>query len=166
MENISVIEHEDLVYNVLCELCTTYIEEYGYTDEKEINCGDCEVFADEFISIMEEKHSSIKIVKMSTNDFTSDELIVNETLFDKAKLEKYFGHEFNDVLVNLMIKSNPGYHVWLYIDGKHYDSECVEGVDNPFKLPFFERSFCMYTDTDLYYCFETAFEILEAMAGK
>lgn len=30
-------------------------------------------------------------------------------------------------------------HVWVYLDGKHYDSEAPEGVDNFFELPFFRR---------------------------
>ena len=32
----------------------------------------------------------------------------------------------------------PG-HVWVYLDGKHYDSECPEGVDTPLELPIFAR---------------------------
>ena len=49
-----------------------------------------------------------------------------------------------------MNKSKTRYHVWLYIDGKHYDSECVDVVNNLFKLPFFERSFSMYANIKLY----------------
>jgi hypothetical protein len=32
-----------------------------------------------------------------------------------------------------------GTHVWLCLDGRHYDAEAPEGVDNPFDLPFFQR---------------------------
>lgn len=31
-------------------------------------------------------------------------------------------------------------HVWIYYNGKHYDSECVNGVKNWKDLPFFKRS--------------------------
>jgi hypothetical protein len=30
-------------------------------------------------------------------------------------------------------------HVWLVSDGRHYDAECVEGVDDYHDLPFFQR---------------------------
>ena len=49
-----------------------------------------------------------------------------------------------------MNKSKTRYHVWLRVDYKYYDSECVDGVNNLFKLPFFERSFSMYADIKLY----------------
>lgn len=47
--------------------------------EKEMYCGDCELFADDFMKIMKEKCSSIEISKMSTNDFTTNELITKST---------------------------------------------------------------------------------------
>ena len=30
-------------------------------------------------------------------------------------------------------------HIWLYFNDKHYDAECVEGVDSWDQLPFFIR---------------------------
>jgi hypothetical protein len=30
-------------------------------------------------------------------------------------------------------------HVWLSVDGRHYDAECIEGVDDYTELPFFQR---------------------------
>lgn len=30
-------------------------------------------------------------------------------------------------------------HAWIYHDGRHYDAECVEGVEDHRDLPFFER---------------------------
>lgn len=32
-----------------------------------------------------------------------------------------------------------GTHEWLVLDGRHYDAEAPDGVDNPFDLPFFQR---------------------------
>jgi hypothetical protein len=32
-----------------------------------------------------------------------------------------------------------GTHVWMVLDGRHYDCECPDGVENPFELPFFQR---------------------------
>ena len=31
-------------------------------------------------------------------------------------------------------------HTWLVCDGRHYDAECPEGVDDYRDLPFFERN--------------------------
>lgn len=31
-------------------------------------------------------------------------------------------------------------HVWIEYRGKHYDAECLEGVDNFLDLPIFQRS--------------------------
>lgn len=132
---------DDLVCDTLSDLCYKYVEEYGFEDEEDINSGSCELFADEFIELMYEKDKTINVVKMSTCDFTSNELLNNGTLFSKEKIENYFGYKFSDELIEKMIKANPGYHVWLYINNKYYDSECTEGVASPFNLPFFERSF-------------------------
>jgi hypothetical protein len=33
-----------------------------------------------------------------------------------------------------------GTHVWLTWEGRHYDSECLQGVTNFLELPFFERA--------------------------
>ncbi len=33
---------------------------------------------------------------------------------------------------------SPG-HAWITFDGRHYDAECLEGVNNANDLPFFKR---------------------------
>ena len=35
--------------------------------------------------------------------------------------------------------SLPG-HVWILFEGKHYDAECIDGVDNFLELPIFQRA--------------------------
>lgn len=137
----TIKEKDMLVENLLADLCYKYIEEYGYESERDINCGDCEIFADEFIDILYERNISVEVEKQSTCIFTSNSLLNQETLFDKSKLEAFLNLKINDKLIEVLSESNPGYHVWLCIDGKYYDSECIEGVDNPFYLPFFDRSF-------------------------
>jgi hypothetical protein len=32
-----------------------------------------------------------------------------------------------------------GTHVWMLYEGKHFDCECPDGVENPFELPLFQR---------------------------
>lgn len=131
----------NLISDAICDLSYKYIEDYQYEDEREINSGDCELFANDLINLINKKDSSIDIKKMSTCDFTKNEILEFECLFDKEKLESFFGFTFSDELINIMSENNPGYHVWVYAEGKFYDCESVDGVDNPFELEFFERSF-------------------------
>jgi hypothetical protein len=34
---------------------------------------------------------------------------------------------------------SPGTHIWLFLDGRHYDAEAPEGVGSFYELPFFQR---------------------------
>lgn len=46
----------------------------------------------------------------------------------------------DDVDVRIVEDGGRGYaHTWLVHDGRHYDAECVEGVDDYRDLPFFQR---------------------------
>ncbi|WP_455233046.1 hypothetical protein [Geopseudomonas aromaticivorans] len=33
-----------------------------------------------------------------------------------------------------------GHHVWVFHEGRHYDAECPDGVENLFDLPIFRRT--------------------------
>lgn len=44
-----------------------------------------------------------------------------------------------DVAVNL--RHGRGEHVWTYFEGRHYDSEAPEGVEDWLELPFFKRNY-------------------------
>lgn len=37
-------------------------------------------------------------------------------------------------------EDHPGGHCWLYLDGKHYDSESLQGVDDWKDLPIIKRN--------------------------
>lgn len=150
MINNELERKRDLISDSICDLSYKYIEEYDYEDERDINSGDCELFADELIELISEKNNSINIRKMSTCDFTTNEVLDSECIFDKEKLESFFGFDFSDELVKFMSDSNPGYHVWIFAEGKHYDCESVDGVDNPFELEFFERSLAWGLAKDIY----------------
>lgn len=156
-------EKELLIEDLLSDLCYKYIDEYGYESERDINCGDCEIFADEFIDILCEKDSSIEVKKQSTCLFTKNSLLSQETLFDKDKLEKYFNFKINDTFVEKITDANPGFHVWVCIGDKYYDSECVEGVENPFYLPFFDR--CFAYKSSLLNNYEYSFDQLREDCG-
>lgn len=150
MINNELERKRNLISDTICDLSYKYIKEYDYEDEKDINSGDCELFADELIDLIVEKDNTINIKKMSTCDFTKNEIIDSECIFDKEKLESFFGINFPDELIEFMSDSNPGYHAWIFAEGKYYDCESVDGVDNPFELEFFERCFSWGLTKDVY----------------
>ena len=46
----------------------------------------------------------------------------------------------DDVDVHVLEDGARGYaHTWLWADGRHYDAECVDGVEDYHELPFFRR---------------------------
>jgi hypothetical protein len=56
---------------------------------------------------------------------------VAETVVERASDERD---------VRVLQDGGSGYaHAWVAADGKHYDAECVEGVDDYRNLPFFRR---------------------------
>jgi hypothetical protein len=63
-----------------------------------------------------------------------------------------------DMIINHWPKVNPtnnlswgdikciefGYHEWIYFDGKHFDAEYPEGVENFFDLPIYQKYIMRY----------------------
>lgn len=46
----------------------------------------------------------------------------------------------DDPEVHILEDGGRGFvHTWLYYDGRHYDAECIEGVEDYHDLPFFQR---------------------------
>lgn len=39
------------------------------------------------------------------------------------------------------MESEPPDHIWIYYNGKHYDAESPEGVENPWDLPIFKDEY-------------------------
>jgi hypothetical protein len=106
-----------------------YKENDGITPE-EINTGECMNYAECLSHDLDEHH-------------IAHEILSDGLFFDP------FGDEDPELLANPQdYGSTPTYdymtvglpsHYWLYINGKHYDSECIEGVDNFFHLPTIEK---------------------------
>ncbi len=56
---------------------------------------------------------------------------VAETVADRVR---------DDCDVRILVDGGHGYaHTWLACDGRHYDVECPEGVEDYRELPFFRR---------------------------
>lgn len=46
----------------------------------------------------------------------------------------------DDDAIDIVEDGGKGYvHTWIHCDGRHYDAECIEGVEDYHQLPFFQR---------------------------
>ena len=66
-----------------------------------------------------------------------DVIETNYGVWSKNLLD-YWGYPPN---VNLNLVDDEINHVWLFYNGKHYDAEVPEGVDNWFEIPLIKRLF-------------------------
>lgn len=100
----------------------------------DINTGDCFVFAERLEGILKENgYSDLEVLTtdlfydLATEYAKEDEEIwYNEEDYSSFKPE---GFEW--------VKN--GYHGWIYVNGKHYDAEEINGVKNFYDLPIFKR---------------------------
>jgi hypothetical protein len=69
-----------------------------------------------------------------------DVIETNYGVWSKNLLD-YWGYPPN---VNLNLVDDEINHVWLFYNGKHYDAEVPEGVDNWFEIPLIKRLFNRY----------------------
>lgn len=93
----------------------------------EINNGLCEEFAMEVIESMGGYQKDL--FELTSDNFTDDN--------DEFKPE--YLADYGDIDNPDPSEIDMGSHVWIYYNGKHYDAECVEGVENLFDLPFYKR---------------------------
>lgn len=117
---------------------TLYVSEGQVPDFQTINCGLCPAFAEEVES---EYGGTVEILSndmfmLKVDDGWNGD---GHDTWDADILNHYHSlptHGLEAVDLEHFILD---YHVWLYADGRHYDAECPEGVENFFDLPFFER---------------------------
>jgi hypothetical protein len=65
---------------------------------------------------------------------------INDTHYCRYVAETVAERVGDEYDVEILEDGARGYaHVWLSVDGRHYDAECVEGVDDYRDLPFFQR---------------------------
>lgn len=124
--------------SVLIKIRNKYQMKYNKTPQQ-LNSGDCEDIA--------------YVVIESLGGQTHMTFIMDDGWFwdiDTVSKYKTASHEYWNVK-NLKKYGEPpfGYdkldrldlngHVWVYSNGKHYDVECIEGVDNFWNLPIYIR---------------------------
>jgi hypothetical protein len=105
-----------------------------------IGSGLCENFLHDVLDVWSGEGWPIREGEGFTSVWT-DELLSGSAKQDRQLIEKYWGglpEGFSDELLEFLGVNEPN-HVWLYIDGKHYDAEAPEGVTTFVELPFFQR---------------------------
>jgi len=108
--------------NKISEIITNLIEkwrkEIGSTC-KDINHGNCTEFANDLSD--ELKKIGIEHKVLYVGDFDDESDVLKYTKKMPPNLSWFYNT----------------YHSWIYVDGKHYDAEAPEGVDDMFDLPSF-----------------------------
>lgn len=123
---------------LISEIGNKYSKENNKTLQQ-LNNGDCEDIAHDLI----EKIGGETINTFIIDDgwfWDSDEISEYKTqggdYWNVDNLIKYGNPPFDwKYLERLDLKG----HVWIYSDGKHYDVETVNGVDNFWELPIYQR---------------------------
>lgn len=113
------------------DLKNEYLEQYGI-DACDINKGECFNFAETL-----EK-------KLSKNGYTVEILTTDlffDTATDYAKEDDdeifYNPLEYGSIKPNNFKMPKNSYHGWVYVNGKHYDSDTPYGVTNFYHLSIF-----------------------------
>jgi hypothetical protein len=127
----------------LTQLIIKVREEFVDTNNcsiEQINQGLCVDFLDEI-----EDRFNGRFDTLTTSQFViSDDRIEKELKSDEVLKYgdigwyKYMLDEYGYPDVELM-DTEPPKHIWIYYNGKHYDAEEPNGVDNPWDLPIFEE---------------------------
>jgi hypothetical protein len=100
----------------------------------DINTGDCFVFAESLEGVL--RMNGFKDVEVLTTDLFYD----LATEYAKEDEEIWYKEEnYNSFKPKGFQWVKNGYHGWVYVNGKHYDAEEVNGVTNFYDLPIFKR---------------------------
>ena len=122
------------ISDTIIELKNTYLNEYSI-ESCDINKGECLNFADELTDNLTKK--GYKNIEILTTDLFFD--IATEYAKQDEDEIFYNSLDYNSFKPdNINIPKNT-YHAWIYVNGKHYDSDCLEGVLNFYDLPFFNN---------------------------
>lgn len=120
-------------------LVNKYKEDDTAKSGYDINNGLCEEFANEIVKSI--GSDRICVVELYNFMIGEDGDIYGNDIFDVDMMEKYWADTVptKDLTWEEISKIPFGYHVWISYDGRHYDAECPEGVDNFFELPLFKK---------------------------
>jgi hypothetical protein len=137
-------EKNKTLSNNLTEVIKTVRDEFikgkikSYSD---INSGHCVDFIDEVQDRFSDKFETLTSSMFTPRDNQkeylistyNDEMIQHGDIeWSKNMLDRY-GYPDEDLM-----EDEPPAHIWIYYNGKHYDAEEPDGVENPWDLPIFE----------------------------
>ena len=124
--------------NIISKIGERYSKEHNKSPQQ-LNSGDCEDIAYDVIEQIGGETPNTFIVDDGWF-WDVDEISNYKTLsgeyWNVNNLKKYGNPYFGyDKLDKLDLNG----HVWIYSDGKHYDVETINGVDNFWYLPIYQR---------------------------
>lgn len=125
--------------DLLTAAISEYMKEHGFSTAQSINGGGCEDFMMAMLDKFGEQFPDLQ--EQCTEIF-----LVDDDGLDYTYMIEHCGMVLPDTLSRELLDSVylPG-HVWLCLDGLHYDSECPEGVSLFLDLPIFKRAIARKT---------------------
>jgi hypothetical protein len=128
----------NVLQNSLKIIGDKYSKEHNKTPQ-ELNSGDCEDIAYDVIENIGGETSNTYIIDDGwfwNIDIKSKYETESGEYWNVKNLKKYGEPPFGyDKLNKLDLKG----HVWIFSNGKHYDIETLQGVDNFWYLPIYQR---------------------------
>lgn len=123
---------DNSITNHINQLKKEYLDKYGI-DACDINKSECHNFAEALENILTKNgYKNIEIL-------TTDLFIDTATEFSKDDEDEIFYNplDYGSVKPNNFKWLKNGYHAWVYVNNKHYDSDAPDGVSNFYDLPIF-----------------------------
>ena len=131
----------DTLTALLASIRDAMIEEGGGCSAADLNAGRCEDFAGR-TERLAANIEAIGFGNLMNHDTSRNECCFDATGFDPAILAHFPHWQPPGMSWDALFPHvHDGVHIWAYSPetGKVYDAECIEGTDNIFDLPFFQR---------------------------
>lgn len=132
---------QEKVQTTIEKLRDEYISSGEAESEYQINNGLCVNFASDIILRLKSEIPSLQDI-CGENFMRGEDGDESENdVWDQALLSEHWPKisPTNGLTWADMDQIGFGFHVWVSCEGRHYDAECPEGVDNFFNLPLFRR---------------------------
>ena len=124
--------------NIIIKIGEKYSKEHNKTPQQ-LNSGDCEDIAYDVIELIGGETSNTYIIDDGwfwNIDIKSKYKTASNEYWNVKNFKKYGEPPFEYDNLN---KLDLNGHVWIFSNGKHYDVETIQGVDNFWDLPIYQR---------------------------
>lgn len=118
---------------------------------KQINDGYCMNFAEDVVNKIGFENSNggfHRVYSEYLYDYDNLGFYDGEQIFDDGNLVKWNKTSVNQYgglpKINNIEEYEPDTHVWLYLNGKHYDAENPNGVNKWYELNFYKRDLAKF----------------------